>query len=229
MLLQLCFHQQGITREECGELSASFMGPDGADPVVVTWESSVADMWELENGAIDWSQPRDTMFVPIRQGPDEYISDYPQLNGGNLWAGENPDDWYPMVLRFTSVVVSPGAVFSGWDAYIDGPDGGAGGTGGSAAGGAGTGGPATGGSGGNEPFDAGVGPSTGTAATDDGGTCGCRTVGRAPSNDRQAAQLPWAVTLVGLGALRRRVRGLRHLASPCGRSVRRRGHVRLRW
>ena len=35
------------------------------------------------------------------------------------WNGENPDNWYPLDLRFTVVVVEKGAGFSGWDNYVD--------------------------------------------------------------------------------------------------------------
>jgi hypothetical protein len=35
------------------------------------------------------------------------------------WAGENPDEWYPLDLRFTVVVVAKGSTFSGWDYWLN--------------------------------------------------------------------------------------------------------------
>ena len=34
------------------------------------------------------------------------------------WGGDDPDDWYPMDMRFSCVVVSSGSTFSGWGTYI---------------------------------------------------------------------------------------------------------------
>jgi len=120
MSWQYCFHQDGITLENCGTQSPYFDGPDGGDPVVVTWSSDIASMWKLDGIPIDWSEPRSCAFVAIRKSANQYISDYSSLNGGVAWAGEDPDEWYPMEVRFTVVVVSAGGTFSGWDNYTGG-------------------------------------------------------------------------------------------------------------
>lgn len=117
---QCCFTQNGNDRENCGSMTPVTNGPaPGAAPVVYTWTSSISGMWKLNGIAIDWTQARSSLFLPVRQSGSQYISDYAQLNDGNLWAGEDPDDWYPMEMRFTCVVVSPGGSFSGWGNYIN--------------------------------------------------------------------------------------------------------------
>jgi len=121
MIIPFCMHQNQYELEMCGPNSPRFTGPaSGAPPVVVTWTSRIDDMWVLNDVAFDWSKPRYSIFLAIRKSPDEYISPYPQLNDGIAWAGEDPYDWYPMEMRFTTVVVAAGGTFSGWKTYVGG-------------------------------------------------------------------------------------------------------------
>jgi len=119
MLWQCCFHQDGITLENCGPMTDMIRGVTGPPPVVLEWTSVIEDMWMLDGVPIDWSRPRSMLFLVVRKGPDEYISDYPSLNDGVAWAGEDPDEWYPMEIRFTTVAVAAGGTFSGWAGYIE--------------------------------------------------------------------------------------------------------------
>lgn len=114
MKLQLCFYQDGTAREECGPMK-QFTGTTGGDPVVVTWSADVDSMW-CKAEQIDWTRARSRVQVAIKNSSGRPVSDY----CGWDWNGENPDEWYPMDLRFTSVVVSPGATFSGWENYVGG-------------------------------------------------------------------------------------------------------------
>jgi len=119
MMWQCCFHQDGIVLENCGPMTDMMRGVTGPPPAVLEWSSVIADMWMLDGNPIDWSRPRSMLFLVVRKGPDEYISDYPSLNGGVPWAGEDPADWYPMEIRFTTVAVAAGGTFSGWAGYIE--------------------------------------------------------------------------------------------------------------
>jgi hypothetical protein len=47
-----------------------------------------------------------------------FISDHNDWD----WGGDDPDDWFPMDMRFTCVVVSEGNMFSGWQSYVTTPE-----------------------------------------------------------------------------------------------------------
>lgn len=119
MNFQCCFHQNGSVLEECGPQTSYFTIPVSGPPVVLTWKVKVSALKQISDIPIDWSLPRSVLFTVIRKGPRQYVSDLKQLNDGLAWAGEDPDEWYPMEIRFTTVVVAAGSTFSGWDAYID--------------------------------------------------------------------------------------------------------------
>ena len=108
MKLQFCFWQDNYTLEECGPM-ANVYGSSGTQ---VTWSALVEDMW-VKHDPIDWTRPRQTNGVAIKNSAGLPVSDWNNWN----WNGENPDLWYPLDMRFTVVVVAKGATFSGWGNY----------------------------------------------------------------------------------------------------------------
>lgn len=108
MRLQICFWQEG--RESCTRAY-----PIGGTPgAVVTWSQPVQKLWALNDVPIDWSVPRSGSGIVIKNSQGEMVSDYGEWD----WSGEDPNQWFPLDLRFTAVVVERGGVFSGWDNYI---------------------------------------------------------------------------------------------------------------
>lgn len=107
MKLGWCFWQR--ERENC-------KGNDvpGAPNTLVTWQADVKNMWKKGGVPIDWTEPRTKNGFSVKNGNDP-VSDKAGMN----WNGENPDDWYPLDIRFTVVIVAAGSSFSGWDDYID--------------------------------------------------------------------------------------------------------------
>jgi len=92
--------------------------PDPEDVSVKTASFSMSD-WLYYNGASidDFIEPRVTMGPVIKAGSASgggFISDHSNFN----WGGMDPDDVYPMDMRYSLVVVAPGSTFSGWDNYI---------------------------------------------------------------------------------------------------------------
>jgi len=81
-------------------------------PAGASWDQSVASMYVVEE-PIDWTRPRQRYGVVIKNQDGLPVSDYVDWN----WNGENPDEWYPMDLRFTVVVVEKDKIFSGWENY----------------------------------------------------------------------------------------------------------------
>ena len=110
MKLQLCFWQYNNTLENCTN-SRNVPGRAGT---VAEWSVPVQGMWKKNGAVIDWVNPRDRNGFAIKNGEGLPVSSYSGWN----WNGENPDDWYPMSVRFTVVVVEKGKSFSGWDNYI---------------------------------------------------------------------------------------------------------------
>ena len=108
MKLQFCFWQFDYTREECGPMTDVY----GAPGTQKTWSAPVDRMWEKYD-PIDWSQPRQTNGVAIKNSAGEPVSDWEDWN----WNGEDPDLWYPLDMRFSVVVVAQGKTFSGWSNY----------------------------------------------------------------------------------------------------------------
>jgi hypothetical protein len=120
---QWCFHQSGTRKEACSEKSPMISGPEDGEPAVITWLSRMENLF-ASGGPIDWNKPRSILNLVLRKGSSwgEYLSPYLSLNGGRRWAGENPDEWFPMEIRYTAVVVAPGATFSGWDHHLYRPN-----------------------------------------------------------------------------------------------------------
>lgn len=110
MNLQFCFWQKVPDRETC----ESHHLVKGSAGNVMTWSSEIASWWKKNDLPIDWTQPRDRNGVAIKDTSFQCVSDYSGWN----WNGHDPDDWYPLDLRFTVVVVSKGGTFSGWANHI---------------------------------------------------------------------------------------------------------------
>lgn len=108
MKLGWCVWQDGFTRENCKGNNVA-----GTPGNVVTWSIKIKDMWKKNGVPINWAQPRtrEGFIVRNKKGP---VSSKAGMN----WSGENPDDWYPLDIRVTAVVVAAGGTFSGWDHYI---------------------------------------------------------------------------------------------------------------
>ena len=85
----------------------------GSNPVSNSWSRNVANMTQVSAKPIEWMRPRQRYGVAIKNSQGLPVSDY----NGWKWNGENPNNWYPMDLRFTVVVVQAGKTFSGWQNY----------------------------------------------------------------------------------------------------------------
>lgn len=109
MKLQICFWQNGTTLESCSPLAA-LIGNPGA---TAEWSVAVSKMYKKDGLPIDWSQPRSRVRVAIKNSKGIPVSDIGDWN----WGGDDPDEWYPLDMRFTAVVVEKGAGFSGWGNY----------------------------------------------------------------------------------------------------------------
>ncbi len=109
MKLQFCVWQDSLTKETCGSMR-SIVGNPGN---VVEWSDEISRMWKKDGVPIDWTRARQRYGIAIWNENNRNVSDY----GGLNWSGENPDEWYPLDLRFTVVAVPAGETFGGWDAY----------------------------------------------------------------------------------------------------------------
>lgn len=109
MKLGLCFWQNGTTLENCGP-NGSLTGEPGT---ILTWSVEVSKMYKKNGLPIDWSSPRSRVRVAIKTKNGVPVSDIGDWN----WGGDDPDEWYPLNMRFTAVVVEKGASFSGWGNY----------------------------------------------------------------------------------------------------------------
>lgn len=110
MKLQFCFWQANNTLENCTHLVAV----SGASGTVVTWSEAIKDLYKKDGQPLNWASPRTRNGVSVKNRNGDPVSDF----SGMAWSGENPDEWYPLDMRFTVVVVEKGAGFSGWDNYI---------------------------------------------------------------------------------------------------------------
>lgn len=85
----------------------------GVPGTVETWSYALNDMWKKGGKAVDYSQPRLKMGFIIRDGDNDPVS----LKTSDNWGGNDPNDWYPMRVKYTVVLVAKGATFSGWQNY----------------------------------------------------------------------------------------------------------------
>ena len=81
---------------------------------MTTWSNDIADMWQRNGNPMDWANPRMRYGAVVRNAAGDNVSDF----AGWDWWGEDPDDWYPLVWRFTVVVVAKDGTFDGWSNYI---------------------------------------------------------------------------------------------------------------
>ena len=118
MKLQLCFWQP-VTPTASYKFGLENCGPQqalkGEQGTVVTWQKNVQDMWKKDGNLIDWTRPRFRTAVAVKNSAGQPVSDY---NGWN-WYNENPKEWYPLNMHFTTVVVPAGGQFCGWDYYLN--------------------------------------------------------------------------------------------------------------
>lgn len=111
MRLQFCVWQDNLTRETCGSMR-TITGNPGQ---FVEWSEPISSMWKKNNVPIDWSRARQRYGIAIKNLAGNPVSDFIGWN----WFGEDPDEWYPLDLRFTVVAVPAGETFGGWDTYVD--------------------------------------------------------------------------------------------------------------
>jgi hypothetical protein len=106
MNLGFCFWQP--PRENC-------KGNDvpGVPGSVVTWDFRLDEMWKRSGVEVDWATPRLKQGLTVRDAQKDPVSNWTSDN----WGGNDPDDWYPLDLRFQVVLVPAGATFSGWQNY----------------------------------------------------------------------------------------------------------------
>ncbi len=109
MRLQFCFWQNKSKLETCSHTRRMTVGD------TVTWSEPLNGMWQKNNRALNWAQPRDRNGVAIKNMRGKPVSNFAGWN----WNGENPDDWYPLNMRFIAVVVAKGKTFSGWQNYVN--------------------------------------------------------------------------------------------------------------
>lgn len=108
MRLGFCMWQ-GQDRENCSGVVFKFV-PD----TVIYSSTAIDDMWKKDGLPILWDEPRKRASILVKNGKNQPVS----AKQGWNWSGEDPDEWYPMDIRFTVVAVEEGAGFSGWDNYI---------------------------------------------------------------------------------------------------------------
>lgn len=106
MKFGFCVWQSKFTREECR--GQWLTGAPGAE---ATWSHKLSDMWVKK--PIDWAQPRQRHGFIVRNAKNKPVS---SKKGWN-WGGENPDNWYPMKVHYTVVLVKKGGTFDGWHNY----------------------------------------------------------------------------------------------------------------
>jgi hypothetical protein len=99
--------------EECVHLSQSLVGNVGNE---LTWSENVNSMAQISDDPLDWTRARHAYGIAIKNTAGNPISDFVV---GWDWFGEDPDEWYPLDVRFTVVVVPNGQTFSGWGNYIN--------------------------------------------------------------------------------------------------------------
>ena len=118
MRLNFCAWQRDIVNdhnfglEECAPLSQPLVGIAGNE---LTWSLKISDLVQISDDPIDWTRIRRAYGLAIKNTAKDPVTDFFDPN----WSGENPDEWYPLDMRFTVVVVPNGQIFSGWNNYIN--------------------------------------------------------------------------------------------------------------
>ncbi len=110
MKLQFCMWQYNLTLETC----SSIRDVPGTPGTVVTWSSNIPTMYKKDGNPMDWENPRQRYGLSIKNSAGLPVSDFLGWN----WNGENPDQWYPLDIRYTVVAVPPGKTFGGWTSDV---------------------------------------------------------------------------------------------------------------
>lgn len=109
MKLGFCFWQQTPKwGEECT--------PNPSVPSNGTearWSVRMNDLFEINRQSINWAYPRWKEGFVVRNSRGKPVSNKLNFN----WSGENPDNWYPMNIHFTVVLVAPGGGAPNWTKY----------------------------------------------------------------------------------------------------------------
>jgi hypothetical protein len=119
--MQFCFHQNGVENEGCGE-GMTFKTFVTGFVVIEKWSQRLSTWWMKPGAPLDWSQPRSRAMVAIKKGTNTGGTPISDICCGWNWADLDPDQIYPIDMRFTGVVVSAGGTFSGWASYPDDDD-----------------------------------------------------------------------------------------------------------
>jgi hypothetical protein len=107
MKFGFCFWENGFANEQCrGQQLAGVPGTE------ITWSHRLNDMW-VKDRPVNFANPRTKHGFIVRNGRNKPVS---QKAGFN-WGGENPDNWYPMQVHYTVVLVKAGGTFDGWQNY----------------------------------------------------------------------------------------------------------------
>lgn len=115
MKLQFFVWQDNLQGDKEGIENSSATGDVlGTTGSIITWDSSIPSFFKKDNVTVDWSRPRESYALVVKNSGGEPVWD---LNGAN-WNGEIPSEWYPLSIRFTAVAVAKDHVFSGWDNYV---------------------------------------------------------------------------------------------------------------
>ena len=107
MKLGFCFWEQKFEHEQCR--GQKINGVPGTE---ATWQHKLTDMWK-KTQPVKWSKPRTKDGFIVRNAKNNPVS----AKKGWNWFGENPDNWYPMQIHYTVVLVKAGGTFDGWQNY----------------------------------------------------------------------------------------------------------------
>lgn len=108
MKLGFCFWQNSPRYgEECTK-NTSVPGVPGTER---RWSQSFKSMNKINGAAINWALPRWKEGFVVR-GPNGPVSPKAGMN----WGGQNPDNWYPLNIHYTVVLVLNGGE-PNWSQY----------------------------------------------------------------------------------------------------------------
>lgn len=113
MRLQFCLWQEKNGNNFGLETCVWTRNVPGTSGTIVCWSQDVEDMFKKGGKPLEWDRERYRVAIPIKNGAGKPVSDFANFN----WSGEDPDEWYPLDLKATIVIVAKGATFSGWENY----------------------------------------------------------------------------------------------------------------
>ncbi|MEM7336671.1 MAG: hypothetical protein AAF490_31620 [Chloroflexota bacterium] len=113
MRLQFCFWQEKNGNRFGLETCMKTQGVPGNAGTVVCWDQTIEKMWKKDNKPLEWDRERFRVAVPIKNGAGLAVSNF----NGWEWNGEDPQEWYPLHLKTTVIIVAKDAEFSGWENY----------------------------------------------------------------------------------------------------------------